>query len=73
MLAVATAWKAIVESDACQIPLLVETGQVIETHGMEGQGTCDSNGHGTGCVTQGTVYDRQGTDGHGGCEGGQRK
>ncbi len=32
MLAVAAAWKAIVEADACQIPLLVESGQVIETH-----------------------------------------
>jgi glutamate synthase (ferredoxin) len=32
MLAVAAAWKAMVEADACRIPLLVETGQVIETH-----------------------------------------
>ncbi len=32
MLATAAVWKALVEADACQIPLLIETGQVIETH-----------------------------------------
>ncbi len=32
MLAVAAVWKAIVEADSSQIPLVVETGQVIETH-----------------------------------------
>jgi glutamate synthase domain-containing protein 2/glutamate synthase domain-containing protein 1/glutamate synthase domain-containing protein 3 len=32
MLALAAVWKALVESDACQIPLIIETGQVIETH-----------------------------------------
>ncbi len=32
MLAVSAAWRAMVEADACRVPLLVETGQVIETH-----------------------------------------
>ena len=32
MLALAAVWKVLVESDACRIPLLIETGQVIETH-----------------------------------------
>jgi glutamate synthase (ferredoxin) len=32
MLAVAAVWKAMVESDAFDIALIVETGQVIETH-----------------------------------------
>ncbi|MGC2722257.1 MAG: glutamate synthase large subunit [Candidatus Acidiferrales bacterium] len=32
MLAVAATWKAMVAADACQISLIVETGQVIETH-----------------------------------------
>jgi len=32
MLALAAVWKVLVESDACEIPLVVESGQVIETH-----------------------------------------
>jgi glutamate synthase (ferredoxin) len=32
MLAMAAAWKAMVAADACQIPVIIETGQVIETH-----------------------------------------
>ena len=32
MLALAATWKALVEFDAWQIPLIIETGQVIETH-----------------------------------------
>ena len=32
MLALAATWKTLVESDAWQIPLIIETGQVIETH-----------------------------------------
>jgi glutamate synthase (ferredoxin) len=32
MLALAAVWKVLVESDGCRIPLLIETGQVIETH-----------------------------------------
>jgi glutamate synthase (ferredoxin) len=32
MLALAATWKTLVECDAWQIPLIIETGQVIETH-----------------------------------------
>ncbi|HXY50209.1 MAG TPA: glutamate synthase large subunit [Terriglobales bacterium] len=32
LLAVAAAWKALVESEGWQVPLVVETGQVIDTH-----------------------------------------
>ena len=32
LLALAAAWKALVSAGACDVPLLVETGQVIETH-----------------------------------------
>jgi glutamate synthase (ferredoxin) len=32
LLALATAWKAMVSLGACDVPLVIETGQVIETH-----------------------------------------
>ena len=32
LLALAAAWKAMVEAGACDIPLIIETGQVIDTH-----------------------------------------
>jgi glutamate synthase (ferredoxin) len=32
LLAVAAAWKALVGAGACDVPLIIETGQVIETH-----------------------------------------
>jgi len=32
LLALAAAWKALVSAGACDVPLMVETGQVIETH-----------------------------------------
>ncbi len=32
MLALSTAWKAITDADGCNIPVIVETGQVIDTH-----------------------------------------
>jgi glutamate synthase domain-containing protein 2/glutamate synthase domain-containing protein 1/glutamate synthase domain-containing protein 3 len=32
LLALVAAWKALVSAGACDVPLLIETGQVIETH-----------------------------------------
>ncbi|MGB6391747.1 MAG: glutamate synthase large subunit [Candidatus Acidiferrales bacterium] len=32
MLAVASAWKALVQAEGCDLPLVVESGEVIETH-----------------------------------------
>ena len=32
LLALAAAWKALVSAGACDVPLIIETGQVIETH-----------------------------------------
>jgi glutamate synthase domain-containing protein 2/glutamate synthase domain-containing protein 1/glutamate synthase domain-containing protein 3 len=32
LLATAAAWKALVRAGSCEIPIIVETGQVIETH-----------------------------------------
>jgi glutamate synthase domain-containing protein 2/glutamate synthase domain-containing protein 1 len=32
LLALAAAWKALVNAGACDVPLIIETGQVIETH-----------------------------------------
>ncbi len=32
LLALAAAWKALVRAGACDVPLVIETGQVIETH-----------------------------------------
>jgi glutamate synthase domain-containing protein 2/glutamate synthase domain-containing protein 3 len=32
LLALSTAWKAMVHADLCNVPLIVETGQAIETH-----------------------------------------
>jgi len=32
LLALAAVWKAMVESEACDVPVIVESGQVIETH-----------------------------------------
>ena len=32
LLALASAWKAMVSAGACDVPLVIETGQVIETH-----------------------------------------
>src|SRR6185369_16414355 len=32
LLALAAAWKSMVESGAHQVPLVIETGQVIDTH-----------------------------------------
>jgi glutamate synthase (ferredoxin) len=32
LLALAAAWKAMVEAGACDVPLVIETGQVIDTH-----------------------------------------
>ena len=32
LLALSTAWKAMVYADLCNVPLIVETGQAIETH-----------------------------------------
>ena len=32
LLALAAAWKALVSAGGCDVPLIIETGQVIETH-----------------------------------------
>src|SRR5256886_796126 len=34
LLALSAAWKEMVQAGACEIPLLIETGQVIDTHHM---------------------------------------
>src|SRR5207245_5411316 len=32
LLAIAAVWKSLVQAGGCEIPLIIETGQVIDTH-----------------------------------------